>query len=85
MIILLILFLFISGKIDDMNNNNNVVYNSIEMKNEFGKFVEQNEKNEKDIEKEITADEIYLKDYNFFPSLELTFKEFLQSDDLLEI
>ena len=36
MIILLFLFLFISGKIDDMNRYINVVYNSIEMKNEFG-------------------------------------------------
>lgn len=57
---------FVSTKIADMNSYENVVYSTKEMKNEF------NGQNDELSGRKFKADEIYLKDYTFLPSIEFT-------------
>lgn len=77
MIILAGLFFFVSTKVEDMNSYENVIYSTKEMKNEFNS--QNSDATNKD---NLRADEIYLKDFTFLPSIEFTFMN--QIDDKLE-
>ena len=83
MTILAIVVSLISGKVTLMYEYENIVYSTNEMKNDFGKVVIPKRKSHTDhnkkhneVKDELTADEIYLKDYTFLPSIEFTFTKF---------